>query len=333
MSALAIASPLPLLPIVVIIAPGYMPLPAPGWGAVERIVWDYYENLTKRGYKVHLVNKPNLANIISECNTLNADIVHIMYDDHISVAPYLTCKNIYYTSHYAYITHPEFNTKYGQYFNTFFTKVIQFQHFIKINVISEDIRAVYMKYGFPAERINVIRNGAREDNYRYTVTPAKATKSIYLAKVEFRKGQYKYQSLANIDFVGNYQDSPFDTRQSNYLGEWTKQHLYDNLTEYGNLVLLSDGEADPLVVKEALIAGLGVVVSECSVANLDRTKPFITVIPNDRLTDLTYVKNAIEENRRVSVSGDCRAAIREYALAHFAWNNIIDTYCRICLNV
>ena len=83
MSALAIASPLPLLPIVVIIAPGYMPLPAPGWGAVERIVWDYYENLTKRGYKVHLVNKPNLANIISECNTLNADIVHIMYDDHI----------------------------------------------------------------------------------------------------------------------------------------------------------------------------------------------------------------------------------------------------------
>jgi glycosyltransferase involved in cell wall biosynthesis len=202
---------------------------------------------------------------------------------------------------------------------------------IKINAISEDIKQVYAKYGFPAERIMVLRNGAREDNYLYTITPANASKSIYLGKVEYRKGQYKYQSLANIDFVGNYHDSPFDTRQSNYLGEWTKQQLYEKLTEYGNLVLLSDGEADPLVVKEALIAGLGVIVSECSAANLDRTKPFITVIPNERLTDLTYVENAIAENRAVSVC--CRPEIREYALTHFAWNNIIDVYCRDCLRV
>ena len=328
MSALGL--PLPL-PSVVIIAPGYMPLPAPGWGAVERIVWDYYENLKKRGYTVNIVNNPNASIIVKECNAFNADIVHIMYDDHITVAPFLNCKNIYYTSHYAYITHPDFQHNYGHYFNNIFKKVIQFQSMIKINAISEDIKQVYTKYGFPAERIMVVRNGAREDNYLYSVTPVNASKSVYLGKVEYRKGQYKYQSLANIDFVGNYHDSPFDIRQSNYLGEWTKQQLYEKLTEYGNLVLLSDGEADPLVVKEALIAGLGVVVSECSAANLDTTKPFITVIPNGRLTDLTYVENAIAENRVVSVCG--RPEIREYALTHFAWNNIIDAYCRDCLRV
>jgi len=113
------------------------------------------------------------------------------------------------------------------------------------------------------------------------------------------------------------------------LGEWTKDKLYENLTDYGNLVLLSEGEADPLVVKEALIAGLGVVVSECSAANLDRSKPFITIIPNHYLNDLSYVQKAIEDNRRVSVAG--RTDIREYALQQFAWNNIIDEYCNVCL--
>jgi hypothetical protein len=232
--------------LIILIAPGYMPLPAPGWGAVERIVWDYYENLKKRNYNIQIVNTSNPNQIIQECNKLNPDIVHIMYDDHIVVAPYLTCKNIYYTSHYAYITHNAFEIKYPHYFNNIFQKVIQVKNIVKLNVISDDIKKIYIKYGFPAKKINVIRNGAREDNYLYKSTPLKANKSIYLGKVELRKGQYKYQSISNIDFVGNYHDSSFDKTNSNYLGEWTKDKLYEQLTDYGNLVLLSEGEAGPV---------------------------------------------------------------------------------------
>ena len=55
--------------------------------------------------------------------------------------------------------------------------------------------------------------------------------------------------------------------------------LYKGLTHYGNLVLLSDGEADPLVVKEGLMAELGVVISECASSNLDKDLDFITIIP------------------------------------------------------
>ena len=314
---------------IVIIAPGYMPLPAPGWGAVERIVWDYYENLKKRDYNVHLVNNSNPQQIIYECNALQPTVVHIMYDDHIIVTPYLNCSRIYYTSHYAYITSPNFEMKNASYFNMFFKKVIQYQDRLILNVISTEIKQVYIKYGFPAEKINVIRNGAREDNYRYTTTPTRAKKSIYLAKVELRKGQYKYQSIPQIDFVGNYQDSPFQKTNPNYLGEWTKNQLYEQLTDYGNLVLLSEGEADPLVVKEALIAGLGVVVSECSAANLDLSKQFITVIPNASLQDLTFIQKAIENNRIISVN--CRDEIRTYALERFGWNKILDEYCQKCL--
>jgi len=314
---------------IVLIAPGFQSFPPKGWGACESIVWDYYENLKKREYQVEIVNHTNTHLIIEETNRHQPDVVHIMYDDHIIAAPYLNCQRIYYTTHFAYITHPIFEIMYASYFRGIFQKAIEYSSLIRMNVISEPIRNIYIKYGFPEDRIQVIGNGSREDLFRYTENPQKSDRSIYVAKVETRKCQYKYQSLSNIDFVGNYQDSSFDTNRENYLGEWNKPTLYENLTDYGNLVLLSNGEADPLVVKEALIAGLGVVLSECSSANLDLTKPFITVIPQEKIDDLLYVAQAIEQNRRISLEN--RENIRTYALEHFAWNKIINQYCELCL--
>ena len=314
---------------IVLIAPGYTPFPPKGWGAVESIVWDYYENLQKRQYDVHIVNQSNTTNIIQETNQLNPDVVHIMYDDYIVVAPHLNCSTILYTSHYAYITHPNFENEHRGYFYSHFCQVLQNKDRVIINAISEEIKQVYVKYGFPPERIQVICNGAREDLFRYSNDPKCPHKSIYLAKIERRKSQYKYQQIPNIDFVGNYQDSPFNTQSPHYLGEWNKETLYENMTDYGNLVLLSEGEADPLVVKEALMAGLGVVLSECSAANLDLGRSFITVIPNDKLHDIGYVSRVISLNREASVV--CRQEIRQYALDHFAWDRVLDIYCENCL--
>ena len=285
---------------VYLIGPGLKPIPPKGWGAIESLIWDYHENLIKRGIISTIINEPNLQQVITLCNNTMPDIIHIMYDDHIIIAPYLKCTRILYTSHYAYITHPHFSSQYSYYYNNFFKKVIGYQNRVTLNVISNEIKDVYRAYGFN-KKINVICNGAREDLFDFTMNPTLANKSVYVAKIEKRKGQYKYQSLQGIDFVGNYQDSDFDTNRPNYLGEWDKQTLYKNLTNYGNLVLLSEGEADPLVVKEGLIAGLGVVVSECASANLDLSKPFITVIPNDKLSDLQFVYRKIVENRLTSI--------------------------------
>ena len=175
--------------------------------------------------------------------------------------------------------------------------------------------------------IKVICNGAREDLFKYSENPMFPNKSIYLAKIEFRKRQYKYQNIPNIDFVGNLSNSPFNSTNPNYLGEWDKPKLYENMTEYANLILLSEGEADPLVVKEALIAGLGVVISECSSANLDLSRDFITIIPNAKLDDIDFVTSEIQKNRRISIQK--RSEIREYALENFAWNKIIDKYLEL----
>ena len=101
----------------------------------------------------------------------------------------------------------------------------------------------------------------------------------------------------------------------------------DNLTAYANMVLLSAGEAHPFVCLEAMAAGLGLVLSEQSTANLDLSQPFITVIPDDKLNDKSFLKQKIQENRKVSLG--MRNEIREYCLTNFDWSNIIKQYMEI----
>lgn len=310
-----------------LIGPGYKPIPPRGWGAVESLIYDYYLNLKSQNLHVDIINNRNLNEVVKIINRQQYDIVYIMYDDYIVLAPHVNAGKILYMSHYAYITHPSFEKKYSSYFKNIFQKVIDNQEFITINAISNEIKEVYIKYGFPENKINVIPNGAREDAFIFHAEPLKTNKSIYLGKIENRKGQYKYQTINGIDFVGNYSNSSFDINSKNYLGEWDKDTLYKNLSHYGNLILLSDGEADPLVVKEALICGLGVVVSECSSANLDKTD-FITIIPDDKLLDINYVTREIIKNRLISIQK--RDEIRDYGMNKFSWKNIIDNFISIC---
>ena len=306
-----------------LIGPGGTSIPPNGWGAVESIVWDYYIELTKRGHTVVIINELHPQMIIQQSNSENPDVVYIMYDDHISVAPYIQCPRIFYMSHYAYITQPYFEERHQDYFHNIFKCVIENQQYITLNAISREVLDVYKRYGFTG-RSRVIHNGAREDMFLYDSSPEFANKSIYVGKIEYRKAQWKYQNIEGMEFAGNFHGSPFQTSNPNYLGEWTKNVLYERLTKYANLVLLSDGEADPLVVKEALIAGLGVVVSECASANLDRTKPFITVIPDDKLDDINFVTEKIKVNREIS--SVMRSQIRKYGTTEFAWSTIIDEF-------
>ena len=115
--------------------------------------------------------------------------------------------------------------------------------------------------GFSDDNLFVTPNGVNLNAFRTTSDPEFPDRSIYLAKIDYRKRQHMFQSIDSLWYAGNNADNRFDT-EKNYLGEWSKDVLHDHLTEYGNLVLLSDGEAHPLVCMEALAAGLGVVVTE-----------------------------------------------------------------------
>jgi len=153
-------------------------------------------------------------------------------------------------------------------------------------------------------------------------------RSIVVGKLEPRKRQAFLQKKGlNIDFIGNNADPSFDIDDPCYFGEQSKQDIMDNLTSYANMVLLSSGEAHPFVCLEGMAAGLGLVLSEQSTANLDLSQPFITVIPDDKLEDISYLKDKIQENRTISIS--MRNEIREYCRTNFDWSSIIKKYKEI----
>jgi glycosyltransferase involved in cell wall biosynthesis len=308
-----------------IIGPGIMPIPPLGWGAVESLIWDYKTELEKIGHTVQIVNSPDLYYVANTVNQFNPDFVHLQYDDHIAVLHAIDCPNKAVTSHYGYIEQYIKHPEYHQILNSF----VVGDFFIFC--LSEGIKKVYESLGVDSKRLFVTPNGARKDLFEYTTNPIYPEKSVYLAKIDYRKRQYLFQNIFNLDFVGNLHDNRFDQNRTNYLGEWSKNALYSNLTHYGNLVLLSDGEADPLVTKEALVAGLGLVLSEFATANLDLSLPFIDVIPEDKILDLEYVRNIIENNGRTSVS--MRDEIRDYALKNVTWDVVVPEYAKLIENI
>ena len=298
---------------IVIIGPGAMPIPPTGWGAVESLIWDYYNVLTKLGHDVLIINSKQQNEIINNINKFNPDIVHIQYDDWVILSNNINYPTII-TSHYAYLEQPEKHGGYRNIFNNFI------KNDVYIYALSEGIKNTYINSGKSSDKISVVPNGVRYDLFNFKETPE--DKSIYLAKIDFRKRQYMYHEIPNLYFAGNIVDNRYN--KNNYLGEWSKEYLYENLTNFSNLVLLSDGEAHPLVCLEAMSAGLGLVISEYATANLDLTKDFIDVIPKDKMDDIDYISEIIKKNR--DKSRTMRNEIREYVHDNFNWEYIIENY-------
>ena len=294
-----------------------LPIPAKGWGAVESLIWDIKLSLDKLGHEVQIVNVPDPRQIIQMINEFRPDFVHINYDDWVPLYEYIQYPCAV-TTHFAYIERPELMGGYKERVFDHFTR-------IKPNVfgLSEGINNVYNALAnIPRERLYLNPNGVNLENFRFTETPEFPDRSIYLAKVDHRKRQFLFQGIDSLWYAGNIAEQRFD-QSKNYLGEWQKDVLYENLTDYGNLVLLSDGEAHPLVCMEAFAAGLGVVVSEWATANLDLYKNFITVIPEEKIEDTSYIEEKIIENREYSISN--RQEILDYA-KEFEWCTIIKKY-------
>tara|TARA_B100001996_G_scaffold229947_1_gene177290 strand:+ start:159 stop:1106 length:948 start_codon:yes stop_codon:yes gene_type:complete len=301
-----------------IIGPGIMPIPPTGWGAVEILIWDQKLALEKLGHEVQIVNTQSPVEIIKQINAFRPNFVHIQYDDFIELYSYIQYPCAI-TSHFGYLEQPNRWDYYG-------ARIAKPFQDIKPNVfcLSYGIKEVYQNIlNIPSDRLFVTPNGVNINEFNYVSDPKHSDRSIYLAKIDYRKRQYLFQSIKTLWYAGNVADTRFD-QSKNYLGEWSKHTLYNNLTHYGNLVLLSDGEAHPLVCMEALAAGIGVVVSQWGAANLDISKEFITVIPEDKINDIEYVESRIIENREYSVQH--RDEIREY-VKQFDWTTVIkDIY-------
>ena len=293
---------------IVLIAHGWLPIPPVSWGAVETLIWDSYTILTRLGHHVLIVNTRNKEEIIRLSNEFIPDIIHLHWDEYFDILPKITGSKVV-TSHKTEL--PLLN-------NSEFHR----GDFI-LCALSQRIRDQYIAAGVSRDRIYLMPNGTNKADFVFNES-TRWDSTIYLADIREDKCQYKYTSIESLYFVGNITCQKF-VRNDRYIGVWNRNTVHSTLTDFANLLLLSNGECHSLVVCEALMSGLGVVVSEAASAHLDRTKPWITVIPNDKLDDVPYVESEIIKNRRISIT--MRKDIREYAIQNFSIEtNIVKLY-------
>lgn len=325
---------------IALVGPGIMPIPPPGWGAVEILIWDYYRELMRQGFEVDIINQIRHTDqeqknpyssycqtLIQKINEGNYDFVHIHYDCLYGIMPFLHCPRIGITSHYPYIDQMEKHSSDG-YTETF--KYICKNNHHTIFAVSRKDKDVFLQYVENPKNIVLMLNGVDPNTIVPSATRSFIHRSVYIAKVEPRKQQDKYMHLNNIDFYGMC--SPFHPlyNMDSYKGEVEHTQLMQHMAEYGNLVLLSLGEnGTPLVVKEALMAGLPVVINDHSINDLDISQPFINVIPKEKWDDYDYIQQVIDESRKKQNV----QRIRKYAIEHFSWEVLIQTYIKNILNI
>lgn len=309
---------------IAIIGPGLLPIPPIGWGAIESLIWKYKNKLTELGHEVIIFNSKDLEMISNTINKSNFDFVHLQFDDHVHFFERKLKVPFCITMHNGYIL----KTKRWKpsYYSIFKDSLCT----PGIIALSEEIFKNYAnnKYdGF----IKILRNGTSVKDFNF-INKGNG-KAICLGKIEPRKKQAiiaeKLDGLINIDFVGPIADVNFkEGKTTKYLGVWDRQTVFSRLTEYNSLILLSEGEAAPLVTVEALAAGLSLVVSSSASSNISKNN-FIDILPdncNNFSKILEVINNNIKNNQHQ------REEIREFAMNRFDENVIIKEYINIILD-
>ena len=312
---------------IALVGPGIIEIPPKGWGAVESLIWDYATELGELGHEGSIINTPDRGQILRDLVKEEYDFIHVHYDVFYDIMDYIhtACPNakLAISSHYPYIDQPDRHPYDG--YDKIYKWLINNDKYYNFCISYKDYET-YKKDNAPLDKLLVCPNGAQHRDYTFRLDTKKPNKTLYLGKIEPRKRQYVYQSIPDIEFVGHYTNTTsFDRNSNSYLGEWTHQNKLQHVTDYGNMLLLSDGEnGTPLVIKEALISGLGVVVSKYAAHDLDKSLPFVTVIPDDKWNDIEYVQTELIKNREISIT--MRKEIRQYGVDNFSWQNLVKTY-------
>lgn len=305
---------------ILLVGPALMPIPTDGWGAVESVIWQQKQALEHHGIEVKILNEKGLLPAL-RAKPWKYDIVHLHYDDFAGFwnkLSYIFRFTLITTSHYGYSAYPDrWNSNYR---HKIIPNLLKSKNLFLLN---EKIKNLYIKMGAKG-KLYVVPNGIETE--KFLRAQPTSPRALCLGKIEPRKKQASLSKILNshkdiqCDFIGPIVDSSFSSNNINthYRGEWSREDVYKRLSQYSCLILLSDGEAHPLVVGEALAAGLSLVITEEASGNLDK-KPWIHVTSLEESPQ--YIRKACIENAQY------REEIIKYA-QKFSWGNIIRLYLK-----
>ncbi len=302
---------------ITMVAPGVYPIPPQGYGGIELVIWNLQTMLTNHGHRVSIVNVMKGSSIAKRWNIVRAinascpDVVHIHASKYFNLARFIRCSNILFSDHSPGVSFEEY--KYHR------RAKVKGAHTL---CFSEKIKEFYAAVGIGRDFLPVIPNGVAVAEFSFTEQPKYPDRSICLGVVSKRKRQYAIADLPNIDFAGPVNE-PVDFLDGAYQGEWSRQQVCRNLTEYANKVLLTEAEAHNVACMESLASGLGLVISQNATDNLDTSLPFIDVVPDDKIHDRGFVSGIIVKNRATALT--MRKDIREYARINFDAEHVVTT--------
>jgi glycosyltransferase involved in cell wall biosynthesis len=306
---------------ILLIAHGALPVPPTGWGAIEACMWSQKQYLEELGHTVDIANTRAIHQVISEANRRQYDFVHTQNELFVLECVAHLQRPFAITSQHPALhvfdpDGPEPSAGMRYLFEDTLRAPVNL-------VVSETIRDLYLRCGYEGF-LRILLNGVETEQFRWA--PAGNGRAVCVGQISPRKRQQWLERAARgrvpVDFVGpgDPRCATFvDNQSTRYLGEWSRTELHERLTEYSCLALLSESEASPKVVVEALAAGLSLVVSEACTATLTPA-PFITVIPErDRRPEVVVdaIQAAIDANHGY------RAEIRQYAIERFDYRTAI----------
>ncbi len=311
---------------VLLVGGGNIPIPPPGWGGVENLIWQQKCALEREGHEVAICNK-NVPGSRKYLLAMHArpwqyDVVHLHHDSHTKYWLFwsrLRRFPLVVSTHYGYAAFPK---KWKKSYQRTFRWMRRADYLI---LISGEIKSVFERLGCHAEMF-VLPNGINCDATRFG--PDAEKQAIVLGRIEHRKQQAFLADLldghsAQCDFVGPMdEDTGFAVNGKNtqYLGEWDREQVCCNLTRYACLVLLSDGEGHAAVVSEAMAAGLSLVLSPEASHNLDLSRPWIYVVDREQKDITDVIQQAVRDNPAY------RSQIRQHCRQHFDWSVILPRY-------
>ncbi len=297
-----------------IVAPGNMPIPINGWGAVEIVVSETLGLYSAAGFDVWVLNSRSRKKW-REAKGINFPIILSHSDiDNPKIRSNWPNAKIVGVSHYGLGAYPEKWDK-G------FQKILFGMKSCDVVVcLSKAVATAFSKY-IPNEKIFISPNGSAFESG--CDLPGDINKIICLGKVEKRKKQYELwerlkTSEPEIIFAGPIVDERVKreiekdpTLTNTFIGPISRENLTTELGRYTSLILISDGEADALVLYEAQLAGLPVLVTERSLGAQNPELDWICVVS----------ESPTSEEIRSALAGviSSPSNITKYALENYKW--------------
>ncbi|BAY23565.1 group 1 glycosyl transferase [Calothrix sp. NIES-2100] len=311
---------------IAIVAWGYI-LKPPLSNSIYTLMYEYTKFLTQLGHEVDFIDEQDVDQAIEHLNNNHYDFVHLYTYDFVGAFNQKLKHKYCFTCQYGYLLKED---RWDEDFQQAFKPYMDVPGII---AASHETKDFFINKGYSGF-IRVQPNGI--DTNKINFQEKGNNQAVCLGWIQPRKQQRLLAEIIDgklsLDFVGPLDDPDFtEGSTTKYLGIWSLQQVYANLTNYNCLVLISDGEVAPLVVLEALAAGLCVVISESASANL-HPKQFIKVLPDNILSNATpenkiIVTEAIME--MIEKNQYYRQEIVEYAKENFDFSRLIPNYLQI----